>query len=54
MHFAILLIVAVGVTLFVLNKAQEAVAEIRALQNQPIVTMRAMLERGEEERPTAQ
>lgn len=44
MHFAILLIVAVGATLFVLKKAQEAIAEIRVLQDQPIVTARQMRE----------
>ena len=43
-HFVILLIVGVGVTFFVLKKAQEAIAEIRVLQEQSIVTARQMRE----------
>ena len=44
MYFAILLIVATGVTLFILNKAQEAMREIRSLQEQSIITARQMRE----------
>lgn len=32
MHFAVLIVVAVGTTMFLLHKAQEAISEIERLQ----------------------
>ena len=44
-HFAIFLIFVCGATLFILQKAEEAVAEIRTLQNSPSLAGVGALER---------
>lgn len=36
LHFVIFLFVAVGMTIFILGKAQEAVREIEALSHSPV------------------